>query len=286
MSNAPALFAHFRAHLLPSLAWHADALGRHKGDLGRLGIIGGCDNYHGAPFYAAMAALRAGGELATVFCQGHSASVAIKALSPELMVLPALPAPAADRDDNADAESETDAVSAALSAVRQQRSIAASARSIGAMLPRLRSFAIGSGLGRDPLAHAAVAAVLDQIRAQDMPVVLDGDAIHLVCSQARVIAGNRRAVLTPNAAEFRRLYEATFGAQDRVDWVAVTEAMTALLLAAAPPPSALPHDDLDSVRLSPDLAWVRPAVRLARELGVVIVQKGPVDLITDGQCGS
>jgi ATP-dependent NAD(P)H-hydrate dehydratase len=39
-----------------------------KGDNGRIAVIGGSALYTGAPYFAAMAALKSGAELATVFC--------------------------------------------------------------------------------------------------------------------------------------------------------------------------------------------------------------------------
>lgn len=57
----------------------------HKGSSGRIGVLGGSAQYTGAPFYAAMASLQAGADLAHVFC-AQEASLAIKSYSPELMV--------------------------------------------------------------------------------------------------------------------------------------------------------------------------------------------------------
>jgi len=37
----------------------------HKGEKGRIGVVGGCKLYTGAPYYAAISALRAGAELST-----------------------------------------------------------------------------------------------------------------------------------------------------------------------------------------------------------------------------
>lgn len=58
-----------------------------KGENGRVGVIGGSFEFTGAPFYAAIASLKAGGDLAHIFCS-KSASVAIKAYSPEVIVHP------------------------------------------------------------------------------------------------------------------------------------------------------------------------------------------------------
>ena len=32
----------------------------HKGEMGRIGVVGGCELYTGAPYFAAISALRAG----------------------------------------------------------------------------------------------------------------------------------------------------------------------------------------------------------------------------------
>ena len=59
----------------------------HKGSSGRIGVLGGCAQYTGAPYYAAMSSLKTGSDLAFVFC-AQEASIPIKCYSPELMVAP------------------------------------------------------------------------------------------------------------------------------------------------------------------------------------------------------
>ena len=54
-----------------------------------MAVVGGSVDYTGAPYYAAISALRAGADLASVFCH-PLASQAIKCYSPELMVSPIL----------------------------------------------------------------------------------------------------------------------------------------------------------------------------------------------------
>lgn len=70
--------------LIPELS-----LQSHKGQLGRVAIIGGSQEYTGAPYFSAMAALRTGVDLVHVFCD-QSASFVIKSYSPELIVHPYL----------------------------------------------------------------------------------------------------------------------------------------------------------------------------------------------------
>lgn len=73
----------------------------HKGSSGRIGILGGSERYTGAPYYAGMAALHVGSDLAFVFC-AEEASLAIKSYSPELMVAPVYSA----REFNQNVESQ------------------------------------------------------------------------------------------------------------------------------------------------------------------------------------
>merc|ERR1719454_1286407 len=47
----------------------------YKGQAGRIGIIGGCEEYTGAPFFAAISALKVGADLSHVFCTKSAAPV-------------------------------------------------------------------------------------------------------------------------------------------------------------------------------------------------------------------
>ncbi|XP_010182325.1 PREDICTED: ATP-dependent (S)-NAD(P)H-hydrate dehydratase-like, partial [Mesitornis unicolor] len=62
---------------------------KHKGQDGRIGIVGGCQEYTGAPYFAAITALKVGADLSHVFCTKDAATV-IKSYSPELIVHPVL----------------------------------------------------------------------------------------------------------------------------------------------------------------------------------------------------
>lgn len=61
----------------------------HKGQSGRVGVLGGALDYTGAPFFAAISALRLGADLSHVICS-PTASQAIKSYSPDLIVHPIL----------------------------------------------------------------------------------------------------------------------------------------------------------------------------------------------------
>lgn len=79
-------------HLLPKLVDENGAptnlaLTMYKGNSGKVAVMGGSEKYTGAPYYAAIAALRTGSDLSHVFCP-HEASIPIKCYSPEIIVHP------------------------------------------------------------------------------------------------------------------------------------------------------------------------------------------------------
>ncbi|XP_070770814.1 ATP-dependent (S)-NAD(P)H-hydrate dehydratase isoform X1 [Enoplosus armatus] len=149
---------------------------KHKGQDGRIGIIGGCQEYTGAPYFAAISALKVGADLSHVFCTKDAATV-IKSYSPELIVHPVLDSPNAVEE-------------------------------IEKWLPRLHGLVVGPGLGREDLLLKTTKEVIEKSKARDIPIVIDADGLWLVTQQPSVIQGYQKAILTPNFMEFTRLYEA------------------------------------------------------------------------------
>jgi ATP-dependent NAD(P)H-hydrate dehydratase len=74
--------AHLAQQVIPPLT-----ASQHKGSMGRIGVIGGSIDYSGAPYYAAISALKMGADLSWVYCS-QAAAVPIKSYSPELIVVP------------------------------------------------------------------------------------------------------------------------------------------------------------------------------------------------------
>lgn len=75
-----------------------------------------------------------------------------------------------------------------------------------AWIKPLSALVIGPGLGRDPLVLACAMAAISAARDRDLPVVLDGDALFALNSDLDLVQGYTRCILTPNPAEYRRLY--------------------------------------------------------------------------------
>ncbi|KAI1618579.1 Ribokinase-like protein [Exophiala viscosa] len=203
----------------------------HKGQLGRVAVIGGSADYTGAPYFSAMASARLGCDLSYVFCE-PSAAQTIKSYSPNLMVSPILRSTASISQAQKDKEPSGEEL----------------AQPIIDMLPRLHVLVIGPGLGRDVVTQKQVKAVITAARKHDPPVpmVLDADALWLVQTDPDLIKGHKECILTPNVVEFGRLAKALGMDQNQGD---------------------------------PEKACQEVSKVLG---GVCIIQKGPVDYISQG----
>lgn len=61
----------------------------HKGQSGRVAIVGGSREYTGAPYFSAMSSLRTGADISYILST-QDASQVIKTFSPDMIVLPVL----------------------------------------------------------------------------------------------------------------------------------------------------------------------------------------------------
>ena len=159
----------------------------HKGQAGRIGIIGGCLEYTGAPYYAAMAAMKVGVDLVHIFCD-YNAAIPLKSYSPDIIVHPYI----MNDQQNGGAEPSS-------KAARQ------AADKIIPWLDRLHAVLIGPGLGRDEIMANTVRMIISEAVQRQLPIILDADALFALHGHYGLIKGYRYAILTPNAVEFQRL---------------------------------------------------------------------------------
>ncbi|MCC8077516.1 MAG: NAD(P)H-hydrate dehydratase [Oscillospiraceae bacterium] len=150
----------------------------HKGDYGRLLILGGCVGYTGAPTLCARAAVRGGAGLVYLGVPAPIYNItAVK--NDEAMPFP-LPADADGRFSPAAAD---------------------------AALARLRSCdvcAVGPGMGRGAGGVALMEALLQSDGAQ--PLVIDADGLNALSGRMELLHRRRApTVLTPHDGEFLRL---------------------------------------------------------------------------------
>ncbi|XP_071533584.1 ATP-dependent (S)-NAD(P)H-hydrate dehydratase isoform X2 [Panulirus ornatus] len=168
--NGPQL-ASLVSEVVPPLTYAA-----HKGQAGRIGIMGGSLEYTGAPYFSAMTALRIGADLAHIFCH-RDAAVPLKTYSPELIVHPLL-----DANDPLTELEE--------------------------WLPRLHALVLGPGLGRRPQTFATLGHVIEAAKDRQLLLVIDADALFYLNENYDTLQGYGNAILTPNRVEFARLYRA------------------------------------------------------------------------------
>jgi ADP-dependent NAD(P)H-hydrate dehydratase / NAD(P)H-hydrate epimerase len=185
--------------LLVTDRWAAERLPRlapqmHKGDRGRVCIVGGSNGMTGAALHAARAALAAGAGLVKLVAARDTIAAAQASLPDVLTVESAL------------GETLEPAVAEALDWAD--------------------ALVIGPGLGREPRTARAsfVAAVLAR---RAIPTVIDADALHVF--RADVPTSSRALVCTPHVGEFRALAGDTLAdeaANDR--WSAAARAAAKL----------------------------------------------------------
>ncbi|KPK86621.1 MAG: hypothetical protein AMJ81_00785 [Phycisphaerae bacterium SM23_33] len=148
----------------------------HKGDFGRVLVVGGSRGMIGAPALAANAALRGGAGLVTVAAP-EPVQLTVASLCPCATSLPL----ACD-----------DCGALAPEAIRQMLAAAQAADVL----------AVGPGMGTSPAAAALVRAALEQ----EKPLVLDADGLNNLCGIERWAELRRcAAVLSPHPGEFSRL---------------------------------------------------------------------------------
>lgn len=186
--------------------------GSHKGQNGRVLVVGGSNVYHGAPILASLAALRSGADLVYTAVPSANAA-ATRSASPDLIVVP----------------------------MADQKLTRGVARKLLGHVPAgLHSAAIGMGIAvRD---RGALSLLASSLLDADVRLVLDGGA--LLPEVLKPISGSR-SVVTPHQGEFRRLFgeDAPQGGAERIAAVA----------------------------------------RAARRHGIVVLLKGPTDIISDGE---
>ncbi|CDU22946.1 uncharacterized protein SPSC_01576 [Sporisorium scitamineum] len=150
---------------------------KHKGQAGRIGIVGGSRDYTGAPFFASMSSMRFGCDMSYTICTPEAGNV-IKTYSPDLIVNRLL-----------DPEAPWSEVE----------------RSVDELFQRFHAVVIGPGLGRDEFMQKCAKLCIGLARKHGMYVVVDADGLWLLQNEPEVVKGYNKAILTPNVAEFARL---------------------------------------------------------------------------------
>ena len=178
--------------LVPEL----DSSRYHKGQAGKIGVVGGCSEYTGAPYFAAMSALRMGADLAHVFC-AEGAGQVIKSYSPELIVHPYL------REGRKEVTVTVDGGEAVHAVTYDEEAVFEAMERVTPWLHRMDALVVGPGLGRDPTMSEIAKRIIAFAHERDVPLVIDADGLRVLMEDQGLIREGH-VVLTPNKAELDR----------------------------------------------------------------------------------
>src|SRR3954464_6454194 len=185
--------------------------GDHKGDRGRVVIVGGAPGMSGALRMAARAAFASGAGLVHAVAPAETIATLVQA-EPDVQTL-------AQSFDGPPDQALLDLVA------------------------RADALAIGPGLGREPGRRAFVSAIV----AASSRAVIDADALVAFAgaeAELRDLAGGRMIVLTPHPGEFRTLFPSLASTRELDPWSAAVQAsessQTTLLLKGVPTVIASP----------------------------------------------
>ncbi|CCE63331.1 hypothetical protein TPHA_0E02390 [Tetrapisispora phaffii CBS 4417] len=158
----------------------------YKGQSSKICVIGGSEDYTGAPYFSANAASLMGCDLTHIICEENAATV-IKSYNPNLMVHPYL----VTSRDNATSNFEK----------------------IKTLLARMYTIVIGPGLGREAKMINDVKRIL-KIVLNDcegkIPIILDADSLYVLSIDDEMVELVKqfplgKIILTPNVIEFKRI---------------------------------------------------------------------------------
>ncbi len=204
-----------RGDLIPTLKVRKKNV--HKGQFGRILVIGGSKNYSGAPAYSSLTAIKFGIDLVITYTP-QIIGDNIKSYSPNLIV----------RTNPGDWLN--------LKAFNE----------ISELIEWSNSVLIGPGLGKEKQTEELLVKILEKLKHEKKPFILDADALKLVKNNLGLLKG-LPVILTPHEGEL--------------------ELMTGIKLP--------PFNDIDQRG--------NIIFDLAKKLGVVLLIKGPYDYISNGK---
>lgn len=168
----------------------------HKGDYGRVLVIGGSEDFHGAPTLAAMGAIRAGVDLVYVAVPEVVAHE-VASLSPALIVVK----------------------------LKGRYLSPENIEVLKKWTARATAVVLGPGLGLEPETSEAVRSVVEDVEGRNLPLLLDADGLKAFSEFRRPL--RCPMVATPHAGEYAILtgQKLTGSIEERVRHISET-AMT------------------------------------------------------------
>ncbi|ORE05718.1 carbohydrate kinase [Rhizopus microsporus var. microsporus] len=137
----------------------------HKGQAGRVGVVGGSEDYTGAPYFSAIASMKVGVDLCHVFCEPGAGTVIKentenKRTAIDLIVHPYMRT-----------KEKVDSKDASLKDIVDR---------VSSVFSRLHVLVVGPGLSRDELMLDSAKELIYKAREKDMAIVIDADGLYLV----------------------------------------------------------------------------------------------------------
>ncbi|KAJ0174254.1 hypothetical protein K1T71_010400 [Dendrolimus kikuchii] len=163
---------HLMKKIIPSLE------GTVKGDLGKIGVLGGSIEYTGAPYFTAISAFKVGADLVYVVTTDNTAQV-IKVYSPDLIVYPYFNKSHGFK--------------------------------INSLLPKMDVVVIGPGLGREEETLQLIYNIIEDCKKLQKPLVIDADGLYAVTKNVSILKdySSPGVILTPNLREAKYLMAST-----------------------------------------------------------------------------
>ena len=153
----------------------------HKGDYGRIGVLGGSSGMAGSVFMSSMSSLRTGAGLSYI--------IAPKSISDILQI---------KATEQIIKEIECDNFYFDKKVINQ----------ILESIKKLDVIIIGPGMGKGKYLNKLIDEVLKNI---DMPVVIDADGLNAVSKDLSILKSGKSIILTPHLGEFSRLTNLSIG---------------------------------------------------------------------------
>ncbi len=204
-----------KGDLLPTLK--VRKIDAHKGDFGKILVIGGSKNYSGAPAYASLTGIKFGIDLVITYVPEIIGDV-LRSYSPNMIVR---------------TSSGNWLTSKAL-------------KNLSSLIEWANAIVIGPGMGIEKDSEELLEKIIELIKINKNPVVIDADALKLVKDYLELING-QKIILTPHEGELK--------------------IMTGLTLP--------PYNNLEERG--------NIIFDLAKKLNVTLLVKGPYDYISDGK---
>ncbi|MFX1417557.1 MAG: NAD(P)H-hydrate dehydratase [Promethearchaeota archaeon] len=160
-----------RGNLIPTLKRRK--IDAHKGEFGKISIIGGSRDYSGAPAYASLAGINFGIDLVITYVPGVIAD-ALRSYSPNMII-------------------------------RAQKGEYLNIEALEELTELIKwsdSILIGPGLGQESETEELFVELLKRLKQYKKPFVLDADALKLVKNHLELIKG-LHAILTPHEGELK-----------------------------------------------------------------------------------